>query len=372
VVQPKLEVGRPDDPAEREAERVARRVVSGSDSARSSCPSNECGGRPTEGIRRATTGNDATSLDDERARQVRSAIDGGQRLPSAEREFFESRFDHDFSDVRVHTGPRADDVARSIHAEAFTLGSDIAFADGNYRPGTRRGRELLAHELTHVVQQADQGGETASLQRLVSANQVSCADYPADHPTYDVTGTSDPVGRIQEAEKKALFLLDNATQRLNRYAEAIENDPAAVDDVPTFISEAVHEELDIEPTDPSNWTEAGAGTVSLAVHRLERVRELMDASNYEYTCVGEVGVCEGAVDANAYADWDHASGSPEPEIYLCRSWWEDGSIRDNARTLIHELLHFAYWGLLGHDLDVDADSYDALVDRVAIEIIRLN
>jgi hypothetical protein len=101
--------------------------------------------------RRATDGT--TEIDDESEQAINSRTSGGRPLPERTREYFEPRFGRDFGDVRVHTGPQADEAARSIDATAFTLGTDIVFKSGSYRPGTSAGRKLLAHELTHVVQQ---------------------------------------------------------------------------------------------------------------------------------------------------------------------------------------------------------------------------
>jgi outer membrane protein OmpA-like peptidoglycan-associated protein len=78
---------------------------------------------------------------------------GGQPLPSSERAFFEPRFGRDFANVRVHAGPAAGELARSVHARAFTLGESIVLGAGEPATGTSPGRQLLAHELTHVVQQ---------------------------------------------------------------------------------------------------------------------------------------------------------------------------------------------------------------------------
>ena len=77
----------------------------------------------------------------------------GEPLDLATRAYFEPRFGHDFSKVRIHADSRANDSARSVNARAYTVGSQIAFAEGIYRPVTASGRKLLAHELTHVVQQ---------------------------------------------------------------------------------------------------------------------------------------------------------------------------------------------------------------------------
>ena len=67
--------------------------------------------------------------------------------------FMESRFGHDFGRVRIHTGEQAANSARSVNALAYTVGNDIVFAEGQYRPSTIEGKELLAHELTHLLQQ---------------------------------------------------------------------------------------------------------------------------------------------------------------------------------------------------------------------------
>ncbi|MBI1395861.1 MAG: DUF4157 domain-containing protein [Betaproteobacteria bacterium] len=78
----------------------------------------------------------------------------GTRLDPATRTFMESRFGHDFSNVRVHAGPDANTSADVERAHAWTLGQHVVFAKDRYAPGTAEGRHLLAHELAHVVQQA--------------------------------------------------------------------------------------------------------------------------------------------------------------------------------------------------------------------------
>lgn len=77
----------------------------------------------------------------------------GQPLDSATREFMEPRFGHDFSRLRVHTDAKAAQSARTVKARAYTVGRDIVFGQGQYAPETTAGKRLLAHELTHAVQQ---------------------------------------------------------------------------------------------------------------------------------------------------------------------------------------------------------------------------
>ena len=87
------------------------------------------------------------------AANINDLNNGGSPLPETTRAFFEPRFGADFSNVRVHDGLNALNTARLINAKAFTFGQNIAFGAGQYDPHSQDGRRLLAHELTHVIQQ---------------------------------------------------------------------------------------------------------------------------------------------------------------------------------------------------------------------------
>ena len=101
-----------------------------------------------------TAGNGAAAgLVEERSPVLDVVSGGGATLDEPVRRDMESRMGHDFSDVRVHTDAAADHSARSVSAHAYTVGSNIVFQRGAYDPGSTAGRTLLAHELTHVVQQ---------------------------------------------------------------------------------------------------------------------------------------------------------------------------------------------------------------------------
>ncbi|HEY1391562.1 MAG TPA: DUF4157 domain-containing protein, partial [Ktedonobacterales bacterium] len=89
----------------------------------------------------------------------------GQPLDAATRAYMEPRFGHDFGQVRVHTDEQAAEAAADYHARAYTVGSDIVFGAEQYAPGTGEGQRLLAHELTHVVQQGSDGAAAATVQR---------------------------------------------------------------------------------------------------------------------------------------------------------------------------------------------------------------
>jgi len=96
----------------------------------------------------------------------------GQPLDRTIREFMEPRFGHDFGQVRIHTGTRASEAARSVNALAFTVGSHIAFGTGRFSPESAVGRRLLAHELVHVVQQRN-GREAGGALELGRAEDVA-------------------------------------------------------------------------------------------------------------------------------------------------------------------------------------------------------
>jgi hypothetical protein len=96
----------------------------------------------------------------------------GQPLDAQTRSFFEPRFGHDFSQVRIHLNAKAAESARAVDALAYTFGRDIVFDTGQYTPGKSSGQRLLAHELTHVVQQ-ETAGNNDLLKSPVLLRQVS-------------------------------------------------------------------------------------------------------------------------------------------------------------------------------------------------------
>ena len=172
-VQPKLAVNAPGDAFEQEADRVAEQV--GSDALVSGVSSLSgpavqracaCGGSDDDcpacraasssaSVQRKATQSDAPPEPGEAV--SRTLQSPGQPLAPAVRADMEARLGYDFQNVRVHTDPDASRSAQEIHALAYASGTSIAFDAGQYRPDATEGRKLLAHELTHVVQQ---GGAT--------------------------------------------------------------------------------------------------------------------------------------------------------------------------------------------------------------------
>ena len=187
LVQPKLSIGASGDKYEQEADRVADRIMRTPAAGETPPPVSSCG--PGSGlIRRKCVSCDAEysqkeqrhPLDEKRrcpkcrvqakarsnsnpggagevtvdfARGVQALRGGGRPLPESTRAFFESRFGHDFSRVRIHADARAAVLAKDINAKAFTSGNDVVFGAGAYQPHSHAGRHLLAHEMTHTLQQ---------------------------------------------------------------------------------------------------------------------------------------------------------------------------------------------------------------------------
>ncbi|WP_437995413.1 DUF4157 domain-containing protein [Sorangium sp. So ce185] len=169
AIQRRATIGSTETPYQREAGAAAVQVMQPAAPAPASvqrspvaiqrkCAACDEEGESTIQTKRAPGAGDDATLDTEAA--ARATKHGGEPLPSLVRSFFESRFGHDFSQVRVHTDGRAAHAAQSVHAAAYTLGHHIVFDRGQFAPETAAGRRLIAHELAHVVQQGA-GGERA-------------------------------------------------------------------------------------------------------------------------------------------------------------------------------------------------------------------
>ena len=114
---------------------------------------NQVGNAAVQRLLAQRSGNGSTELDDDTASRINSARGGGQSLDTTVRQKMGGAMGTDFSGVRVHTGNESNQLNEQLGAKAFTTGSDLFFRDGEYNPHSSSGQELIAHELTHVVQQ---------------------------------------------------------------------------------------------------------------------------------------------------------------------------------------------------------------------------
>lgn len=153
-LQRKLAIGASNDPLEQEADRIADRVLA--------MPAPAADSRVFLHIQRYSepSGGQVNAVPDAVTQTLAAH---GSPLEPALRQDMEHRFGHDFSQVKIHADGAAGQSARAVNAQAYTVGSDIVFGAGRFAPATHAGRRLLAHELTHVIQQS--AGRVPSIQR---------------------------------------------------------------------------------------------------------------------------------------------------------------------------------------------------------------
>lgn len=213
AIHAKLRIGQPGDKYEQEANRIADKVMLMPEPG---CP--ECKEEEKETIQTKAVADQITPLvlrqveeeeEELRAKEfpsqtsevssnlearINAMRSGGQPLPASTRAFFEPRFGCDFSQVRVHMDAQAAESARSLNARAFTVGRDIVFGAGKYKSETAEGKQLLAHELTHVIQQEEGSsknrGNTKALR--VSKSPISVQRSPACNELGHIWGQMEP------------------------------------------------------------------------------------------------------------------------------------------------------------------------------------
>lgn len=166
MLQRKLTIGASDDPLEQEADRVADQVMA--------APVNSAINAAPLRIQRFT-GQASEKLNTAPASVDHVLASSGRPLEPAIRKNMEQRFGHDFSLVRIFTGGAAEQSALDMHANAYTVGKNIVFGAGQYVPETQEGQKLIAHELTHVIQQ-NASGAAIRVQRFAPCRHLLEAD----------------------------------------------------------------------------------------------------------------------------------------------------------------------------------------------------
>ena len=283
---------------------------------------------------------------------VSSAVDQvtsstGQPLDANSRSFFEPRFGFDFSRVRVHADKAAGDAADRLGAHAFTVGTHIAFAHGRHEPQSTEGRHLLAHELTHVVQQSggsdDVGAaaEEGQVQRLVRTSSVTC---PAA-----ATGIANP--HTGGADRRASSLLDHAITRITNAQAARVATPGDADVV--AVGNALRTVFHLDAAADATWT-TPAPDVRLPVilRRLQAAKDYIDSVVFTITCIPNGGAghtIPGCTNSTCAAGTEAFSCHANPvEIVLCPDFWALG-LNQRGRTWMHEVMHITFtfindWG----------------------------
>lgn len=338
----------------------------------------------------------------------------GQPLDSETRTFMEARLGHDFSKVKVHTDTKAVESANAVNALAYTAGRNIVFEAGHYVPGTTTGRRLLAHELTHVMQQQeglsklmsqdrisdpkDQSEHTANtiaakvisstqpakhknendmvlpsmcqgcsensnffLQRVVNERKVGCRT--SGIPSLGFTGDQ-AVEAIRQANEAAILMAQRAENNL--FIDRLTFGDLPTD--PTFAA-ILNEELGLDITNATDRDHT-----EVVQRRFELIRTRVLESDFTgYTCIGGSTVTLGS-GTPAACSGDCCTGGARAcsctgvgHIVLCRPWWTSPRTDLRPASLLHESFH-TYFGFINDFTNAklnDAHCYTAFAARLA-------
>jgi hypothetical protein len=213
-LQTKLQVNDPGDAYEQEADRVADQVLAK--------PAHPHVSNAPPRIQRFS--GQASGHSEPAPESVNTVLaSSGRPLDRGSRQDMEQRFGQDFSAVRVHVGTAAEQSARDVNAAAYTVGNNIVFGAGQFAPQTSAGRRLIAHELTHVVQQS--GSRRVSLQRkLLRGAAAGCGICLND------AGGGSLAGRIAHCEVQDAFIAANPDMVAERPVPMTEATPSMPDD----------------------------------------------------------------------------------------------------------------------------------------------
>ena len=336
AIQTKLTVNSPGDSYEQEADRIAGQIMrmpeagTAAATASSAAPGVQracaCGGSCDECRKKRTEdgnarlqmkaagpgssgGMEAPPMVDEALRSP------GQPLDHETRAFMEPRFGRDFSGVRVHTDAKAQESARAVNARAYTVGSDVVIAAGQPAAGSREGKHLLAHELTHVVQQSGAG---PSLQRQIHHRAEE------DEPGVGFTCGLLEMSRPDFDERSCCA--DNIMQQLRRMlGQAREALTTAGQRMDSGVAVDSLLRQHFGPSGPSQRSAIEANiwsTLAVANNFLE---------HHTFRCrpLGDRWGCTGSEDARAGTDTD---------ITVCMG---GGAITFGWTTILHELFHMS-------------------------------
>ena len=186
-VQSKLTVGAPNDPYEHEAEAVADKVMQMPEQNFLQRKCAHCKEEEKKQVQRKPISQNITtniqakgeagaSVSNSLSNKINASQGSGSRMDGNTQSFMQSRFGSNFNNVKIHTDGDAVQMNRTLNAKAFTTGNDIYFNEGQYQPGTDRGKHLLAHELTHTIQQ---NNNFDAIQRACSAEDLVKYDVTA-------------------------------------------------------------------------------------------------------------------------------------------------------------------------------------------------
>lgn len=357
TIQPKLKIGEPNDKYEKQADRIADAVVQMPQSAetiqrqaleeeeemvqaqsmeedelqmqRESNLQRKCKACEEESLQKKTnesvgTGN--TTID-----QLELKSGSGSRLPESIESEMSQKIGADFSNVNIHTDSDAVQMSQSLGARAFTQGNDIYFNSGEYRPQTSDGKHLLAHELTHVVQQ----------NKLPAGNQVQRNVVDDDGYVPCRNTRAGAVGTLRTAEQEAITLARRAsgeiwTHLILHPLISIGGETQSLHDFRDALWRRFHFDYNDETVRETH--------LPLLARRYDLVAQWISNLDHRYVCAGPGNEPPGeCTDQPGVGMAWTANGINTTE--LCESFW-NASADDRAETILHEWFHFGF-GWLG-------------------------
>lgn len=317
--QRKLTIGARNDPLEREADRVSEQVMATPlNSAVNATPPRiqRFSGQASEGENTAPASVDCV------------LASSGRSLEPTLRQDMEQRFGYDFSQVRVHTGSAAEQSARDVNAHAYTVGNNVVFGVGRFSPGSHEGKQLLAHELTHVLQQSGSDenclGQSHENRGLSSIQSLQRVDGGAPAAAQHIIACPDLVA-VSAAMARARVVIASALAQMKAGPINVPEDERIRGPMHYFYMLFFH----VQPGDRS----------IRQIFEVQSNFEILSQSLAQVTtrCVSSrhPDCASGQMLHNAFADVGVARN---PVINLCPSFF-NGSVDDQARTIIHELAH---------------------------------
>ena len=399
-IQAKLEIGAVDDPLEREADRIAEQVMRMPDPSALSSPTasdmrpGHQGGYPTlsesgPAIRRKCSCGGtcdtckADKADEEQGKLQRKPAlsrisrlgssasrpgttapaivhevlrSPGQPLDAATRDFMEPRFGQDFSTVRVHTATIAAQSAEAVDARAFTAGRDLVFGCGQYAPSTREGQRLLAHELTHVVQQSGRVSRPFIQRDLIPYGQITWADFKATPPAID---SKNPQQTDREgAGIRSIFDLGPSYSAATDASPAKPSKPCG-----TGKSRSQEYEATAKPQpDSFNHPQAQMDRDQSWARKLYKTG---DGTDY---CKDKIPICEASLansKAGIFFNGTKITKKEECTTRMVPNCLQNDAPTERSRLLNHEQYHFNITNVLANNARADLKARGATLNVMA-------
>lgn len=381
-VKPHLSVGAPDDQYEKEAEAAAARVMKmtgiEASTLQHACAVQRKGAACSEESRLdpvspsrslAPSPSGSASAPANVGSVLRSS---GQALAPESRTFFESRLGFDFSGVRVHTNVAAQQSALEMGALAYTLGHDIVFGAGQFAPWTDRGRRLLAHELTHVIQQQGVPLENRTRNKQINPSVTRIDrrriqkqdDKSATAPSIDWSqremgnaSSSQPLSAVRERALVALRATEAALRAAIESRDKGSGVPQAISDA---LSAAFPNESD--------------AFLDLLLRRVELVQRIVpDVRIYharQLSATVDLDKKTGSTLHNYvlanFPDCPAAAIPKDKYIVTFPAW--DRSEKYQPTILIHECFHYYFAEMIGHSTEepsINPAAYHSFIARIA-------